>query len=60
MADKLTRETAENQICAVLENQGKVNPSVIAQKLQWGKDKITETCALFGVEKSLRFSRRFR
>lgn len=51
MADKFTKEMAENQICTVLENQGKVNPSVIAQKLQWGKDKITEICALFGVEK---------
>ena len=37
MADKLTRETAENQICAVIENQGKVNPSVIAQKIAVGQ-----------------------
>lgn len=30
---------------------GKINPSVITQKLQWDKGKIKEICALFEVEK---------
>lgn len=48
MADKLTRETAENQICAVLENQGMIEIPKLLQELKWDKkEKTSEIRALF-------------
>lgn len=48
MADKLTRETAENQICAVLENQGMIGIPKLLQELKWDKkEKTSEIRALF-------------
>lgn len=47
-----TKDEAEAKILAVLQNAGeKVNPAAILSKLGWKKDKITEICNLFGVEK---------
>jgi len=47
-----TKDEVIAKIIAVLKNfDGKRNPSVIMQKLNWNKDTISEICALFNVSK---------
>ena len=47
-----TKDEVIAKIIAVLKNcDGKRNPSVIMQKLNWNKDTISEICALFNVGK---------
>ncbi|MGI5084684.1 hypothetical protein [Treponema putidum] len=47
-----TKEEVEKAIIDVLKKyDGKINPSVITQKLNWNKDYINDVCKLFGAEK---------
>ena len=47
-----TKDDMKTKILAILqESSEKMNPSAILSKLGWKKDKITEICKLFGVEK---------
>ena len=47
-----TKDDVKAKILVVLQEAGeKMNPSAILSKLGWKKDKITEICKLFGVEK---------
>ena len=47
-----TKDEVIAKIIAVLKNcDGKRNPSVIMQKLNWNKDTISEICSLFNVGK---------
>ncbi|MBR1614824.1 MAG: AAA family ATPase [Treponema sp.] len=49
---EFTKAGVAEQITSVLtESSGRINPSVITQKLKWNKDMITEIRALFGVQK---------
>lgn len=44
-----TKEEVEKAIIDVLKKyDGKINPSVITQKLNWNKDYINDVCKLFG------------
>lgn len=49
---EFTKAGVAEQITSVLtESSGRINPSVITQKLKWNKDAITEICTLFEVKK---------